>query len=203
MFLLHNENQEKWILAIFIYLLIILTSGDWNPPKSLEIKYQSLIVVLYVLLHNENQEQWIWQFFIFLFFYSHFWWLKPSKIKPFFFFQKFSFDFTFWWILNNTKIHCWKSYWKALGEISWCIFEGHLRSINIPMLLLCWLFDFLKKSLVLAFWKFWNQRTCLVFHNHQHSNITSNKKKKLLNNLVVFCHTILWFKSVLEHPSFI
>jgi len=141
-------------------------------------------------------------FFIFLFFHSHFWWLKPSKIKLFFFFQKFSFDFTFWWNFNNTKIHCWKSYWKALGEISWCIFEGHLISINMPMLLLCWLFDFFFKSLVLAFWKFWNQWTCLVFHNHQHSNITSNKNK-LLNNLVVFCHTILWFKSVLEHPSFI
>jgi len=118
MFLLHNENQEKWILAIFIYFKIILTSGDWNLPKSLEIKYQSLIVVLYVLLHNENQEQWIWQFLFFYFFiyYSHFWRLKPSKIKLFFF-QKFSFDFTFWWIFNNTKIHCWKSYRKALGEI--------------------------------------------------------------------------------------
>jgi hypothetical protein len=67
-----------------------------------------------------------------------------------------------------------------LEKFSCCIFEGHLISLNIPMLLLlllCRLFDFLKKSLVLAFWKFWNQRTCLVFHNHQHSNITSNKKK--------------------------
>jgi hypothetical protein len=41
-----------------------------------------------------------------------------------FFFQKFIFDFIFWWIFNNTKSIAENPIVKPLGEISQCIWRA-------------------------------------------------------------------------------
>jgi hypothetical protein len=85
------------------------------------------------LLQNENQEKWIWQF---LFYFILFLLLLIETLQNhFFFFQNFIFDFTFWWIFNNTKSIAENPIVKHLEKFH-NVFEGHLISLNIPMLLL-------------------------------------------------------------------
>ncbi len=116
-----------------VIIIIIIPLEDLAKfGYELVIKCLSLIIILYVLLHNENQEKWIWKF-LFLFF--KFSLLVIETLQIHFFFQNFIFDFTFWWIFNNTKSIAENPIVKHLEKFH-NVFEGHLISLNIPMLLL-------------------------------------------------------------------